>query len=68
MNGLIMCSIFKLEGNEGTPLLVFLIHIPLLYIMKRLNSDISSKECAKLSQYLKITIINGILIILISAK
>ena len=50
------------------PLLVFLIHIPLLYIMKRLNSDISSKECAKLSQYLKITIINGILIILISAK
>ena len=53
---------------EYIPLLVFLIHIPLLYIMKRLNSDISSKECAKLSQYLKITIINGILIILISAK
>ena len=53
---------------EYIPLLVFLIHIPLLYIIKRLNSDISSKECAKLSQYLKITIINGILIILISAK
>lgn len=50
------------------PLLLFLIHIPLLYIITRLNSDISSKECAKLSGYLKITIINGILIILISAK
>ena len=53
---------------EYIPLLVFLIHIPLLYIIKRLKSDISSKECAKLSGYLKITIINGILIILISAK
>ena len=50
------------------PLLVFLIHTPLLYITARLNDDITQDECSKFSKFLKIIIINGIIIILISAK
>jgi len=50
------------------PLLVFLIHVPLLYISVRLNDDITKEECEKFSKILKIIIINGIIIILISAN
>jgi 4-hydroxybenzoate polyprenyltransferase len=50
------------------PLLVFLIHVPLLYISVRLNDDITKEECDNFSKILKIIIINGIIIILISAN
>ena len=36
MNGLIMCSIFKLEGNEGTPFLVFSIISSLYFLINLL--------------------------------
>ena len=48
------------------PLIVFLIHIPLLYIIIRLTDNITPKECAKYSKVLKLLIINGIIIIIIS--
>ena len=50
------------------PLMVFLIHLPLLYIIIGLKDDITPKECAKFSKLLKLMIINGIVVILISAK
>ena len=50
------------------PLMVFLIHLPLLYIIIGLRDDITPKECAKFSKLLKLMIINGIVVILISAK
>ena len=50
------------------PLLVFLIHVPLLYIIARLNDGITQNEYAKFSKILKIIIINGIIILLISAN
>lgn len=50
------------------PLMVFLIHIPLLYIIIGLGNDITPKECATFSNILKLMIINGIAIILLSAK
>ena len=50
------------------PLMVFLIHVPLLYIIIGLKDDIAPKECAKFSKLLKLMIINGIVIILISSK
>jgi len=48
------------------PLIVFLIHIPLLYIIIRLTDGIIPKECAKYSKALKVIIINGIIIIIVS--
>ena len=50
------------------PLIIFLIHTPLLYITIGLRDDITPKECAKYSKVLKLMIINGIVIILLSAK
>ena len=55
-------------GWQYIPLLVFLIHVPLLYITARLNDGITQNECEKFSKILKTTIINGIIIILISAN
>ena len=55
-------------GWQYIPLLVFLIHVPLLYITARLNDGITQNECENFSKILKITIINGIIIILISAN
>lgn len=49
-----------------TPLIVFLIHLPLLYIIIRLTDNITPKECAKYSKALKLLIINGIIIIIVS--
>ena len=48
------------------PLIVFLIHLPLLYIIIRLTDNITPKECAKYSKVLKLLIINGIITIVIS--
>jgi 4-hydroxybenzoate polyprenyltransferase len=50
------------------PLMVFLIHVPLLYIIIGLGDDITPKECTTFSNILKLMIINGIVIILLSAK
>ena len=50
------------------PLMVFLIHVPLLYIIIGLGDDITPKECTAFSNILKLMIINGIVIILLSAK
>ena len=50
------------------PLMVFLIHVPLLYIIIGLRDDITPKECLTFSNILKLMIINGIAIILLSAK
>ena len=50
------------------PLMVFLIHVPLLYIIIGLRDDITPKECLTFSNILKLMIINGIVIILLSAK
>ena len=50
------------------PLMVFLIHVPLLYIIIGLENDIAPKECATFSNILKLMIINGIVIILLSTK
>ena len=49
------------------PLIFFTIHLPLLYINLGLKDNISSKECARFSNILKLMIINGVLIILILA-
>ena len=37
-----------------TPLIVFLIHLPLLYIIIRLTDNITPKECAKYSKVLRL--------------
>lgn len=49
------------------PLIFFIIHLPLLYINLRLTDNISSKECARFSNILKLMIIAGVLIVLILA-
>ena len=49
------------------PLILFSIHVPLLYIMWRLRVSITSKECDNFSNILKLMIINGIIIILLSS-
>ena len=49
------------------PLIFFIIHLPLLYINLRLTDNISSKECARFSNILKLMIIGGVLIVLILA-
>ncbi len=49
------------------PLILFSIHIPLLYIMWRLRVNITTKECDNFSQFLKLMIINGMVIILLSS-
>ena len=48
------------------PLIFFSIHIPLLYIMWGLRVDITTKKLNYFSNLLKIMIINGIIIILLS--
>ena len=48
------------------PLILFSIHIPLLYIMWGLRVDITTKKLNHFSNFLKIMIINGIIIILLS--
>ena len=48
------------------PLILFSIHIPLLYIMWGLRVDITTKKLNHFSNLLKIMIINGIIIILLS--
>ena len=49
-----------------TPLILFSIHIPLLYIMWGLRVNITTKKLDYFSNVLKIMIINGIIIILLS--
>ena len=49
------------------PLILITIHLPLLYIMWRLRVNITSKECDNFSKLLKLMIINGIIIILLSS-
>ena len=49
-----------------TPLILFSIHIPLLYIMWGLRVNITTKKLDHFSNVLKIMIINGIIIILLS--
>ena len=58
----------QVYGWQYIPLLFFLIHVPLLYITARLNDGITQNECANFSKFLKIIIINGIIIILVSAN
>ena len=48
------------------PLILFSIHIPLLYIMWGLRVNIATKKLDHFSNILKIMIINGIIIILLS--
>ena len=48
------------------PLIFFLIHLPLLYIMWRLNNNITSSEYHTFSILLKVMILLGIFIILLS--
>jgi len=49
------------------PLILFSIHIPLLYIMWKLRINITTKECDHFSKLLKAMIINGIIIILLTS-
>jgi 4-hydroxybenzoate polyprenyltransferase len=48
------------------PLILFSIHIPLLYIMWGLRVNITTKKLNHFSNVLKIMIINGIIIIMLS--
>ena len=62
-------SSFYTQSYSGyyIPLIFFSIHIPLLYIMWRLRVNITIKECNNFSQFLKLMIINGMVIILLSS-
>ena len=49
------------------PLIIITIHLPLLYIMSNLGDDITTKDYHNFSNLLKIMIINGIIIILLTS-
>jgi len=50
-----------------SPLIIITIHLPLLYIMWNLRDNIASKDYQYFSNLLKLLIINGIIIIIVSS-